>query len=419
MDKFNVVNEIVKEPVVVDGTSATAALKAGYTGHLPGTNKMTGQEYSPSDEKEDIKLSTRDQNTIERFSSAPTKGGDPKMLWKSPGNDKEARVYLGNSHIVGNKLIGCPDPNNTPPVPDTTQGLATLDAPAPDNSLHPLPSIANGSLPRVRHHTASGRFSDRKFSTWQSLTPSISKTAPAEVHSSGVGINQERGMPFANQVPPFALSQHQPPPILQQTHQDPTIYKRSGGRACRVDASTVQQPENPAAPYDGTGTWQHVGSDEIHGPKAVFRKGSTHSQHGGHHRPSQWHGWGSNAANRRLSMASNNSSRRFSNATPRISAGFTRPYNINNKWNPANQGGPGDMPTCVNFGKLPNTLTKFDPCHCTKCKDRDRTIYIRPLVPDVAATEEGKAHLTRHFSKYGDIDHITVSFKADNAAHIR
>ncbi|KAI0393053.1 hypothetical protein F5Y17DRAFT_477095 [Xylariaceae sp. FL0594] len=400
MDKFDVADRIVStRPLVVDGTSATAARRAGYTGALSRANTATKRENVsiPPTISEQAGLSATDESTTERFSSAPTFGGDPKVILDSPGSgsDKEPRIYPGNSHVVGPKLMGCIKPDDPPTMHHASQMPGTVSAPV-ENTLQRIPSVMEGRevrLPRVRDHTSAGRrFGGRDSSVSQThMPPTSNASTPSLAFSSGVEGDHNPGAPqmnFPYQGGSCALPQHQNQPLPMMQKQAQAASGFYGG----MNSNAKQPPTNTAGPYQSAGIWQQVGSDEIHGPKVVFRRDTTGSRFGTHQQ-----------GIRQQSMAGD---RRPNNT---MGQGGTGPGNHNNTWNAGSRIEPGNRTFCVNVGKEANVYTKFDPCNCFRCSNLNRSIFIRNLdLRQAGSDDKIKMLLIRHFSQYGHVESVDV-----------
>ncbi|KAI3321551.1 hypothetical protein HD806DRAFT_156014 [Xylariaceae sp. AK1471] len=497
MDKFNIPNRIINGIVIADGTSKTAARRAEHKGvnpFIPSANNMArqkvqndGADMPPSDVVRDEDVSpcskmgtahraTHRSSTSERCSSAPSKGGKLAALFNDPNAPftDETRVYPGEGHEVDQKLMGCQKPVS--PKTTSDDALGTADAPqaavlAPDSSLQQLPNILNQALPlipiRPRHDSrhASGR---RSSSVRQLILPSPSSFSPGVVPSSQIPETREPGMsqvPFANQIPTYALSQHmQVPSVMQQAQFAPPVHVHSNGGIYNANsippymqtesmakgntsttpaggsASYLEPKRNHGTRQNSNGRWQTVGSDDIHGPKAIFRKGSVHGQQDQNHRAGQWQLNVSNELGTRPSNTknngnyrrygnapahqySNNTGLRYSDANRTISqpgVGLTGPYHGSNSWVPANLSHSLSTYRCVNHGRLCDIRTKFDPCPCPSCSDRDRTIYVSQLKRGISQTEQGKEQLTQHFSKFGQVEGvIPLPGNVGNSVHVK
>ncbi|KAI0436511.1 hypothetical protein F4803DRAFT_222512 [Xylaria telfairii] len=324
MDKFEIPNRIINGIVIVDGTSKTAAARAKYEAAISSNNlarqkamQENGAHRPPltSVPAEDVSSFSKKSggtmhrvSTTERCVSAPSIGGNPANILSDTVN-KEARVYPGDGHEVDKKLMGCREPAS----PDNNTGH---DFPG---AAHTLPI----SMPPLDSYRANHRMN-------------VNQSPP--VPSYQMSGTRDRGMsqgPFAHQIPPHPTHQQDtygPPPMIQQSRN-----------------------------Y-GKGKWQHIGSDDIHGPKVIFRKGSQTDRD-----------FATMGRNLQTSRAS----------------------------------GSWGQFRCVNTRRSVNLYHKFDPCPCDKCRDRDRTIFINRLKEGINQTEGALQRLKQHFSQFGYVDSVT------------
>ncbi|KAJ8126133.1 hypothetical protein O1611_g7504 [Lasiodiplodia mahajangana] len=449
MNKFDIPNKIINGIVIVDGTSKTAARRARMkeilatnshnpqraaqdhcaTG-LPHGNAVPIPHVSCYPESGNANHTNGHRPTPKRCSSAPSIGGEPGIILSPPVND-EARVYPGKSHEGDEKLTGCQKP--------VTQNAMQVAMHAVGGEPQHL-SMENQLPPPIRYDDGPRRATDHQFSPdQQPILSHPSNSLPGPMSPDRPSGIQGHGMPqgpFANQIPTHTLPQQHgqaPPQTMQQAHQPYLVRMPPNGGGYFANAIPPYSNTGPRQPYNAppahshrsesfgqqkrnsvsrnfsSGQWQRIGSDDIHGPKVVFRKGS-------------------DAAGRRTSATSINSrDRRFSNTShsqqfsnqmgPR-QADQVRTTTRSNSRTSANMGYSLSEYGCVNAGKLRNLFTKFDPCPCTSCRDRDRTIFVSRLRSNVGRDEETLDLLGQHFSKYGEVDRVTRLHGNMTAAHV-
>ncbi|KAI1150325.1 hypothetical protein F4825DRAFT_468239 [Nemania diffusa] len=432
MDKFDIPNKLINGILIVDGTSKTAARRARNKELLASADKHAQHQavqdpgsISPPHlngmPTDDATPHAKDgiADHPERCSSAPGIGGDPASIPSHSANG-EARVYPGGRHEVDKKLMGC----QKPAMPSTDSGLQH-------------PSTINEMQPPISYYNGPGRASDgRSLPIQQPMVPSPFDSMPEPNYSNELPRIRGRGMSqgaFANQIPPYALSQQhmQTPTQMRQQTQHPHSYMPPNGSRYAINGSPPrfqvdprqqyqppptftdgsqnlkQDKRNPATQNTTNGTWQRIGSDELHGPKVAYRKGSAHGQ---------WQNNESDELGRRTSATSTNSSyQRFNNARPQqqqhnnhISSHYNERGGaaMRNKSRSANLGYSLSEYGCVNFGRNANVYTKFDPCPCVHCSTRDRTIFVSRLTEDMTKSEKAMELLRQHFAKYGQVENV-------------
>lgn len=266
---------------------------------------------------------------------------------------------------------------------------------------------------------------------------------------------RHRGMsqgPFAHQIPPLPTHQQHtygPPPTIQQSHQPhPThhIQPNDGGYAVhsappyfpaelrqKLPAFTnspegfSQHKRNPSTRTYGRGKWQQIGSDDIHGPKVVFRKESVLSWEDQNHSIGKWQDKESNQSGRRISTASNNSNHhRLSDHHPQQHTMHTGPRQTDRDFatmgrNLQTSGASGHLWgefRCVNVGRPVNVFAKFDPCPCGKCRDRDRTVFVNRLKEGINQTEGALQCLKQHFNKFGSVESVKALPSNPTCVHV-
>lgn len=374
--------------------------------------------------------------TLERCLSAPMVGGDPASL-SSHLATEEPRVYPGDGHKVERKLTGCQKPDGLvessragPDIENNSQSTV----PATDGYMQHVPA----AMDQAQSPTSNG--DRRRNSTTQHRTALPVNTHPPAPVVSGQpyyvqGPQAPQGpLPygaFANQIPVYALPRHSiggippagPPPPFPPPPQMPTY-----NRGYPVNSTPTRPPKearepffaqqniNPRAQDFHQGKWQHVGTNTIHGPKVVFQKESFHSQTSQGYPVSQGlqsyqagQGGFDGIERRQSNASSNRSYQRFGNtprqeysnptSRPRLDSRATLSWrnpeaSASSKQSPYEHG-------CVNRGKRPNVATKFDPCLCNSCQDKDRCIYVGRFT--VELSQAVLDMVAQNFKKFGEV----------------
>ncbi|KAF2966768.1 hypothetical protein GQX73_g6807 [Xylaria multiplex] len=477
MDKFDIPNRIVNGIVIVDGTSATAARKAGYkpsnisphnsipqkavqdnnANGPPSTTEVLPEDASPCPRKSPAN-DFAPRCMIERCSSAPNLGTEPPNTINHSVD--KAPVYRVNGQEA-DKPTECEESANQKDPRADTQNVVNLVQPAthaPNGDLQQISPIMNQTLPPTQHHHNPSQVNHRPSpSNWKPIAtsstfiPSLPPSSqPPEARDCGVSSGA-----FANQIPTYALSEQHvqgPSPVMQQgyysgpgamqpngggnTMNSPPPYVQAGPRQQYNKPPTFSEgpgsfrkhKRNHSTKNSGSGRWQHVGSDNIHGPKVVFRKDSVHSQESRNHRAGQWQSKESNESDRRNSTTSTRGGyQRFSNTLPHQYNGHTGPHQAqrgvtvtrSSSQAPEMAGHLIHEYGCVNSNKPLNLWTKFDPCSCKACHDRDRSIFVGRLKYGTNQNKAVAACLKQHFSRYGEIDDIRPAVHNSNAVYIR
>ncbi|KAI1748809.1 hypothetical protein F4782DRAFT_534089 [Xylaria castorea] len=448
MDKFAIPNKIINGIVIADGTSKTAARKARHEAailshNLARSTVVQGNgAYSPSPRMcvpaEDVSSFSQESSgtthrvsTTERCSSAPGIGSDPGHILSDPVAE-EARVYPSDNYEVDKKLMGCPKPANLSPkdTGDDTSGAADAvqtAMPILNSRLQQVPTNLYQSLP---NHYQGGH---RQFSPIRQQTlPFAPNFVLGPVPSHQKPGLRDRGMsqgPFAHQIPPYAIHQQQiqyPHPAhihpsgggytthagRPSSHIEPKKQHYAPPEATDSLEGSGQQNSNSSTQNYSNGKWQQIGSDDIHGPKAVFCMGSVHDR---------------NLSNRRTSTASNDGNyHRLSNPRLQQHTIHTGPRQTDRDLaitgrslrTSAASGHSLSNFRCVNAGRSISVFTKFDPCPCSKCSNRDRTIFVNRLRDGVNQTEGALQRLKQYFSKFGPVDSVTSVSHNVTCVHI-
>ncbi|RWA07913.1 hypothetical protein EKO27_g7197 [Xylaria grammica] len=478
MDKFEIPNRIVNGIVIADGTSATAARKAGYQRIVSSTNGSTRQdvvqdngangkpratefprENAVSHTKQDTTNGTTPRPPMAaRCSSAPGLCGKPEGILRDPVTDG-AHVHSGDEHEVDKKLMECEEPanpNSPSAEPQNAPAVVQSAVLAANGDLQRTPSTMNQPMPPTQHHHSLGSAGHGPYSSnRRPALPSPSTSAPGPPPSSQLPGSRDHGMSsgaFANQIPPYALPpphMQGPPPAMQPAYYTGPVHVPSNGGGYTINRpppyfQTGPRPlyNAPPAPTDGFGSfreqrrnftavnpsngkWQRAGSDDMHGPKVIFRKGSVHGQEGHNQRPGRWQGRESNEAGRRNSAANmSGGHERFNNTRPQLYNEHADP-----RQNPATTRSRSQAPArsgysqsehgCVNAGRRINLFTKFDPCSCSMCSDKDRTIFVSHLKYGINRNDSVLGLLKQYFSKFGQVDDVTPVPTNDSAVNIR
>ncbi|KAI0468946.1 hypothetical protein F4859DRAFT_524102 [Xylaria cf. heliscus] len=477
MDKFEIPNKIINGIVIADGTSKTAALKAKNEGTIP-SNKPTHRPviqdnniHEPPQKwtlTEDINIfsqessdTTHPVSTTERCSSAPSIGGDPANILRDTVT-KEARVYPGDGHEVDKKLMGCPKPPGLMSTSDDTPEVADaihIAMPAPDSHLQQVSTNMNQNLPHNHYHYVQYQGSRRPSSpTRPPMFAPVPNSAPVPVPSYRISGTRDRGMSqglFAYQIPPYTIRQQHmqgPPPTTQQTqyprpahiphnegdypvHAVPPHFQAEPRQQQTAPPPFTDGPEslrqhkrNSSTRNHGTGKWQHIGSDDIHGPKVIFRKGSIHDREDQSRRASQWQSKESNRPDRRTSTASNYGNyHQLNNPRPQQYIAHTGPRQTAGNFATTGRGPRTSTASghswsesmCVNANRHISVHTKFDPCPCNRCSDRDRSIFVSRLKEGINQTDSALERLKQHFSKFGQVDSVAPVSHNTNCVHVK
>ncbi|KAI0913115.1 hypothetical protein F4823DRAFT_559380 [Ustulina deusta] len=467
MDKFEIPNRIPNkinnEIVIVDGTSQTAARRAGCWPNIHSTENPKQREVLQGNGAHelhpgldvpatDANLSNENRgrahiaagpSRTKRCSSAPRIGGDPESILSDPFGNK-ARVYTRDHHEDGKKLMARENPINPKATSSDTQ-IATNALQAamhsPVSHLQQIPPIMSQSWPPIHHqHRSSIASHHGSPSIQHPVLASSPSFVPGPVPSSRLPETRDRGMSqdaFAEQIPKYALSQQYmqgPPPVVQQTQYPGPVYMQpNGGRYTMnttppyVQSEMRQHHNAPLTLANGLGSfredrgnsgtlnasngkWQHIGSDDIHGPRAIFQKDSIHGQEGYNHRAGQSERKVSNESGRHSSTASTSGGyRRFSNTRPQRYNNHVDPRQATagNTRTPASLGHSLSEYGCVNAHRLCDTVTKFDPCPCADCSDRDRTIHVSRCKNGALQFGGAMDLLKQHFSQFGKVESVT------------
>ncbi|KAI0509608.1 hypothetical protein F5B22DRAFT_318599 [Xylaria bambusicola] len=471
MDKFDIPNKIVNGVVIADGTSQTAARKAGYNQlNIHSTNHPKrhedAQANGPSRQRPESGVPAEDTNpscqnveqsqdavdlaTIKRCSSAPIGVKLSSNSTNFATNDP--RIHTSNSHVADQKHTG----HEKPIYPEghiAANAAHTAAAYAPNSHLQEVPPAMHNGLPPPHYQPGviEARYCQAP-SVRQPAFPNPPVFVPNSVAPAQLPEYRDRGMSqgaFANQIPTYALSQQYmqgPPPIMQQAQGPAPVYthaKKGGNNVNGIPPYAQTQHYNTPPVHTGNfrgsvehkknpdtksnGKWQQVGSDDIHGPKAIFRKDSIRGQ--AHHNTSndQWQSREPHHTDRRTSTTSATSGfRQFNNSRPQQYNNYDglRPATLvstmgNTYRSPATASQLLRDYGCVNADTQPSVYNKFDPCPCNKCNERDRTIYVIGFKDNVLKRADAKDHLNKHFSKFGQIEDVRIAEQNFIAVHIR
>ncbi|KAJ3573244.1 hypothetical protein NPX13_g4768 [Xylaria arbuscula] len=477
MDKFDISNKIVNRVVVVDGTSQTAAWKAGYnrpsfgSTHNPkiheGIHTDGIREPCPSMGSSTLNISPSCENiepnrlavvseTV-RCSSAPRMGTSPSKPSKDVGTH-QPRVHTSNGFKTGEKPIVCPIYDeyalNETPIAVDTVGVAQTAMHAPNSHLPQLPPPLNTVLPL---HPSNGGPRYHQDSSVQQPTTLPPAFVPGPIAPGSFPDHRDHGMSqsaFVHQFPTYALSQQSiqgPPTMMQQSHfPAPTHIRTNGGGnnmnctspyiqtearpyynappAAHTNSLGTSAQNNRKSSTQSTGKWHQVGSDNIHGPKVIYRKDTVSDETRNINRGNQWQGKEPHHADRRTSTTSNaGGHRRFSNNRPQNYNSYADPHLAEN--GVGRTGYKARTSTsasqlfrdygCANANKSPNVCTKFDACPCDRCSERDRTIFVNRFEDGVLKTEGAEDRLRKHFSKFGEVQRVYFPEHNHNCVYIR
>ncbi|TRX88932.1 hypothetical protein FHL15_010160 [Xylaria flabelliformis] len=451
MDKFAIPNKIINGIVIVDGTSETAARKARQEAAIAshkltrpsvvqgnGAHGPSPPKWVPINDASPLPLessgTTHRVSIAERYLSAPSIGGDPAHILSDPVAE-EARVYPGGNHEVDKKLMGCPKPTSPEDTGDRTSGAANVRQNDIPTSNSRLPQVLTNNCQSLPNHYQGDH--DRFSPVQQRTLPPTPNFVPdaAPPHQGSHDRDMSRGL-FAHQIPPYAIKQPHvegPPPMLYPhpahiragytTHVDRHYSQVDPPAVTNSSEGSGQHNSDPSTRNYSSGKWQQIGSDDIHGPKAIFRRGSAHDDRiDQNHRVGQWQRKESNNAGRRTSFASNNGNyRRFTNSHTQQFTIHTGPHQTDKNLSitGGTSGHISNEVRCVNAGKPVNIYTKFDPCFCSKCSERDRTIFVNRLREGINQTEGALERLKLYFSKFGSVDSVTSLTNNLTCVHVK
>ncbi|KAI0600598.1 hypothetical protein F4775DRAFT_544644 [Biscogniauxia sp. FL1348] len=252
-----------------------------------------------------------------------------------------------------------------------------------------------------------------------------------------------------NNVLPLSLDHGINPPNAPHQQQG---FSHGQGAVLTSNFQHPQQNRKYSGPLSGTRMgWRADGNDPIHGPKVVFYKGNTHP--GQNHNPS--HGpkdtYNHNGTSHEKAYASNSPSRSYKGTlTPnrRTSVGSNYSYNPGSgrshrhsnasNWyqdprrasmessgqssavisyshdrKPLGQARPGSpiylpIPTCLNASKKHSLYTKYDPCPCQGCDEKDRSIHIGQLRSEQFRNAAAVEDLKQFLSQFGPVEKISA-----------
>ncbi|KAI0803830.1 hypothetical protein GGR55DRAFT_376694 [Xylaria sp. FL0064] len=467
MDKFEIPNKIINGIVIANGTSQPAPGKASYklthrftkNSNQPGVTQRNGTDElrpaleaaanSSSENCNGIDV-TNGIPTTARCASAPTIGGNPASILNSAVTDK-ARVFTNNGREFDNNLREVEE-STTPKVASANTHHANTTPQTTTNGpgVYPLHNSSTSSQGHIYPQSVFAGPGAHQFPS-APVPPSSSTLDPGPLPPSQLPDGRYQSMPhdaFSNQIPAYALPQHMqgPPAMMQETQYPGPVHTQQNGGSYAMNApppnmqSGIRQHYNRAPAHAGgrggsteykrnsdtlnrsNGKWQHVGSDEIHGPKVIYRKESVHSQEAYNRTAGQWRNRESfNGSSRHTSTTSTSSGySQFNNTRP------SQQYNTHVEtrqtgvWGPsANLGQSLNKDGCVNAHKNSDAYTKFDPCPCSRCNERDRTIYVSGFPQGVLGTDNAIQRLKQHFSKYGKVENMYVVNNMQRSARVR
>ncbi|KAI0425881.1 hypothetical protein F5Y09DRAFT_86376 [Xylaria sp. FL1042] len=450
MDKFEIPNKIINGIVIANGTSQPAPPKFGYKPAIyftktlkrpegmraiqrNGINELRpaldapAKDVNPCSENRNGTDVTNGISASERCASAPIIGGDPASIIIDSVTDK-ACIYTNDGRDVDNKLMEFGEPTTPKGTSADTQNARIT----PQASMH---AIGNHSI-----HNSSTLSQGHVYPQNNFRGPGMPPSQLPEARDRTMSHDA-----FSNQFPAYTLpKQHMQahPAMIQQTQYAGPIHLEPNGGGYAMNATPPyiqsgmrQQYSASAAPTGGfgeykrnfdtlnhsNGKWQHVGSDDIHGPKAIFRKDSVHSPEVRNHKTGQRKSRESfNESSRHTSTTSTSSEySRFSNTHPQQYNSHVNAHQTGGWRAPVNASQSFNKYGCVNAYKRPDTLTKFDPCSCHKCSDNDRTIFVSKFPTRALETEEAKERLKQHFSKFGEVESVYPANTLKSAARVR
>ncbi|KAI1351080.1 hypothetical protein F5Y01DRAFT_315158 [Xylaria sp. FL0043] len=467
MDKFEIPNKIINGIVIANGTSQPAPRKASYklthrftkSSNQPEATQCNGTDELRPELDAAANSSSENCNGIDvtngipstaRCASAPTIGGNPAGTLNNPVTDK-ARVFTNIGHEFDNNLREVEE-STTPKVASANAHHAITTPQTTTNGPGVYP-LHNSSTSSQAHSYPQNVFAGPGAHQFPSapVPPSSSTLGPGPLPPPQLPDGQYQSMShaaFSNQIPVYALPQHMqsPPAMMQETQYPGPVHTQQNGGSYAMNAPPpnmqpgIRQHYNrPSAHASGrggsteykrnsgtlnrsNGKWQHVGSDEIHGPKVIYRKESVHSQEAYNRTVGEWRNREPlNESSRRPSTTGTSSGySQFSNTRP------PQQYNTHvgtrqtGVWGPsANLAQSFNNDGCVNAHKSSDGYTKFDPCPCDRCNERDRTIYVSGFPPGALGTDNAIQRLKLHFSKYGKVENVYIVNSMQRSARVR
>ncbi|KAI1488401.1 hypothetical protein F5X96DRAFT_685456 [Biscogniauxia mediterranea] len=263
-----------------------------------------------------------------------------------------------------------------------------------------------------------------------------------------------------NNILPLTLGHGIKPPVAPPQQQG---FSHGQGAVSTSNFQHPQQNRKYSGPPSGNRMgWRSNGNDPIHGPKVVFYKGNTHpgQNHNPSHGPKNTYNGnrtshekayvsdsphrsykGTLTPNRRTSVSSNHSYNLGSGRSHRhssVSSWYRDParasaepsgqssavISYSHDGKPFGQARPGSpiylpIPTCRNASKKPSMHTKFDPCPCPSCDEKDRSIHIGQLRPDQFRHDAAVEDLKQFLSQFGPVESIIVIPTNYNAVIVR
>lgn len=402
-----------------------------------------------------------------RCSSAPRIGASPMRTSTDVATDKprihtsNGLKYDGKSSIVCGGLVHYEDATTETHLPedamDTVKTAQTV-AYAPTSYVQPLPPPSHHGMPPHPVTGGPSQYRDLPVQRPAALPPAF---VSGPIAQAPLPIFRNRGTSqgaFADQIPTYTLPQQHmqgPPPSMMPQGQLPApayISTNSGGNS--MNGATPPYMQTQAGPQynvpppvythshggstqqkrksgmQSKGKWHQVGSDNIHGPKVIYRKDSVGGQTYNNNKGSQWQGKEPHHADRRTSTTNNTGHpRRFSNHQSPPFNTYPDPHLSENWVGTAGYTGKPRTSTsasqmlrdygCVNATKNPCVYTKFDICPCIKCNERDRTIFVNRFDDDVLTNPGAEDRLRQHFSKFGEVQKVYFPAPQRNCVYLR
>ncbi|KAI0967830.1 hypothetical protein F4678DRAFT_482852 [Xylaria arbuscula] len=493
MAKFDLAGTLpANQIVIVNGSSATAALNAGYKPAVRASNQyqpeaipdsaagesrpaldVSAEDDSPC-HKNDV---VADLSMVERCQSAPSVIEGPEgasidlaaikshlsegdcTAWGEFQKQKKSSELKATSH----------DTQITTPTVMHAPESHSLSIPPVMNQSQPPMIHQNGTRQAIHYQapSTSGVMPSPSFSPmhWLPNNSTHGEAPPASISMPPPGLrhvplpqspnNSARGVLnglFANQIQPLYTT---PPqwnqglsPLMQQTTYPAPGFMQPNGAGYPMNTNPPyvqpnigQQYVAPPLHSNGIGnsrghqnsvssnrvggSWQPIGSDNIHGPKVVFLKDSVVNQSGSIKSVNQRLGNESNGVGRRTSTGGSSGYGRFNHSHTQynghthpgqaggagVAAMRTNPRSTSVEHRPSSNG-------CVNAGRWAK-CTKFDPCPCPNCENNDRTIYVHGFKRNALQSEAALEQLRNYFSKFGAVEKVHKIFPLTKSARVR
>ncbi|KAI1307469.1 hypothetical protein F5Y03DRAFT_405569 [Xylaria venustula] len=472
MDKFDLPgNAPSNKIVIVNGSSATAALNAGYRPAIRASNQNQTKRNGAGESRPALNVPAEDGK---RCQSAPIviEGPDypsinpaavkshlsevDKIDWNEFMEQKKSNKPKATSHdlqITSPSALHAPESHSQSILPATNQSQPPIiyqNGHGQTTHYHgpSMPGVMSSPgfnpVPLPRLSNSSGEAPSASFP----MPPPGRRHVPLPQSPNNSALNGA----FANQLQPWHTMtpqwNHGPPPLMQQTQYPAPGFMQPNGAGYFMNANPPyvhsnigQQYGAPAVHANGFGnarahqnsvasnrvggSWQPVGSDNIHGPKVVFLKDSVANQNGYMSNINLQRGSEYNGMSRRMSTGGSSGNARFNNPHTQYN-GHPHPGQAGRSYVTETGSTPRSTSGekrhlkngCVNAGKWPRS-TKFEPCPCSNCSQNDRTIYVFGFKQDALKPDVALQQVKNHFSKFGIVEKVVKANGYNNSARVR